>query len=132
MYRRGLKERIISLIISMIMVISLVSVVPAKSVNAEQPNVVDITEFNELEGKFEGVTGAEGTAWHAGMHEVKIRLPEEYNSFPKLATAGLTEIQVVLSVQDYSDSATYNNPDTGKNNKPGDGGIQLFSYSSIR
>ncbi len=132
MYCKGFKRRIISLIISIAMVISLVSVMPAMNVKADSVGEVDITDLNELSGEFTKTAGPEGAAYDAGMVQVKLQLPEEYNSFAKLYAAGLTSVQVKFSVQDYSDSVTYNNTDIGNVNKPGDAGFQLFSYSKDR
>ena len=129
---RGIKRRITSLIISLIMVISLVSVMPSVDVKADSVSEVDITELNGLAGEFTSKAGPKGTGYEAGMVQIKLQLPEEYNSFSKLYAAGLTSVQIKFSVQDYSDSDTYNNTDVGNVNKPNDAGYQLFSYSKDR
>ncbi len=132
MYFRGFKRRVVSLIIAMVMLAGLVSVVPLPDVKADSVTEVDITDFNGLRREFTATAGAKGTAYDAGMVQVKLQLPEEYNSFAKLNAAGLTSVEIVFSVQDYSDIETYDNPDTKKTNKPGDAGFQLFSYSKDR
>ena len=84
MYCRGIKRRIISLVISLIMVISLVSVMPKIDVKAEGVTEVDLTELNGLSGEHVSHSGAKGTAYEAGMVQIKLQLPEEYNSFAEL------------------------------------------------
>ena len=80
MYCRGLKVRIVSLIIYLIMVIGLVLSVPVTGVNAEPVKEVDITEFNGFTGKITGTAGAAGSeSWAVGAYEIKVQLPEDYN-----------------------------------------------------
>ena len=110
------------MLISFIMVLSLVSVMPMTNVKAEEVNEVevtevDLTELNGLSGEFTAEAIKEGETWAVGTHEIKIQLPEEYNSFNELYNARLTNLQVELSVQQYSG---------------GSAGFQLFSYSKDR
>ncbi|MCR5543505.1 MAG: glycoside hydrolase family 9 protein [Eubacterium sp.] len=120
MYCRGIKSKVISLIVSLIMVISLVSVMPAMKVKAADPvNEIDITEFNGFPKEITGTSGAEGPSWAIGAYEIKIQLPEEYNSFNELHSAGVTNLEVYITIKNYSDANR-------------DAGFQLFSYSTDR